>query len=255
VSQPLTTDTRAANRSASIHPERIDLCGAWRLYHFPEHFPGGSEPVVHPDDIQARGLPSIPAHVPGNVELDLQRNGTIADPFFAANIRELRPLEGHQWWYCRDFDLPSAPVCRQWDLVFAGLDTLATIWVNGVEVGCSANMLVEQRFDVTPALRFGQVNTITVRLRSVTNEARRFHYEGTAMGPDHREESLFIRKAPHMWGWDILRVPSRQASGGRSGWSHIFPMPSSKSTTGQSAPARARYAGCALPISHGGRAG
>ena len=39
-----------------------------------------------------------------------------------------------------------------WDLVFAGLDTLATAWVNGVEVGQAANMLIEHRFDVTTAL-------------------------------------------------------------------------------------------------------
>ena len=75
--------------------------------------------------------------------------------------------------------------------------------MNDVELGRSDNMLIEHRFDVTAALRAGATNRIAVRLASVTNQARRYHYEGQAMSSDHREESLYIRKAPHMWGWDI----------------------------------------------------
>jgi beta-mannosidase len=200
MSHPPPTSAHAAESTASTHTQRIDLCGHWRLYHFPE----GAQPVTHPDDIQAHRLPSIPAQVPGNVELDLQRQGALDDPFYANNIRRLRPLEAHEWWYTRTFDLPHAAGSQRWDLVFAGLDTLATVWVNGVEAGRSANMLVEQRFDVTSALRFGQSNSIAVRLGSATVEARRFHYEGVALSSDHREEALYIRKAAHVWGWDIM---------------------------------------------------
>jgi beta-mannosidase len=179
---------------------RLDLGGDWRLYHFAE----GAHPISHPDDLRTAGLASIPAHVPGNVELDMQASGALPDPFYAANMRALRPLEGHEWWYVRDFDLAQSASRQKWDIVFAGLDTLATVWVNGVEVGQAANMLIEHRFDVTAALRFGQPNDVTVRLRSASNHARRFHYEGAAMSSDHREEALFIRKAPHVWGWDIM---------------------------------------------------
>ena len=55
-------------------------------------------------------------------------------------------------------------------MIFGGLDTIATIWVNGVEVGKTANMLVEQRLDVMAALRPG-ANRIAVRIGSAVNYA------------------------------------------------------------------------------------
>ena len=185
---------------SGVSTGRLDLCGDWLLYHFPE----GTLPISYPGDLSHAQLQPIRARVPGNVELDLQASGALVDPFYAANIRQLRALEGHEWWYTRTFDMPQTASDLQWDIVLAGLDTLATIWVNGVEVGRAANMLIEHRFDVTAALHFGQSNQIAVRLKSATNHARQFHYEGIALSSDHREEGLFIRKAPHVWGWDIM---------------------------------------------------
>jgi beta-mannosidase len=64
-------------------------------------------------------------------------------------------------------------------------------------------MLIEYRFDVTAALRPG-VNRVVVRLGSAVNHARRFQYDAVNMSWEQREEGLFLRKAPHVWGWDIM---------------------------------------------------
>jgi len=178
----------------------ISLNGDWLLYHFPE----GKYAISHPSELQKVGLEAVPAQVPGDVQLDLQKAGLLPDPFVAANIHRLRPLETHEWWYSRNFSLSKSASHQRWELVFAGLDTLATVWVNGVEVGHSADMLIEQRFEVTQALKPGEVNTITVRLASPVNAARNFSYDAVAMSWEHRFEGLFIRKAPHQYGWDIL---------------------------------------------------
>ncbi|NLE99484.1 MAG: glycoside hydrolase family 2, partial [Anaerolineales bacterium] len=180
---------------------RVSLTGEWQLAHGPEN-----QAVLHPDHLAGAGFESLPAQVPGNVELDLERAGILPDPFYAANIRTLRPYETHEWWYTRTFTLPERPEVSQWDVVFEGLDTLATVWVNGVEVGRAENQLIEHRFDVTHALRRqpGQPNQIAVRLSSALNAARRFHYDASAVSGEQREEGLFIRKAPHVWGWDIM---------------------------------------------------
>jgi len=179
---------------------RICLDGDWQLVHFPE----GERRGAHPDGLSSIDVPSVPARVPGNVELDLVRAGVIPDPFYADNVRRLRAFESHEWWYTREFTLPPEAAGQRWELVFAGLDTLATVWVNGVEVGRAANMLIEHRFDVTDALGAGVVNRIAVRLGSALNYARRFHYDAVTMSWEGREEGLFIRKAPHVWGWDIM---------------------------------------------------
>ena len=156
-----------------MNAQRISLDGDWQLAFAPE----GRFRIEHPDELDAAGMETVPARVPGNVELDLVRAGRLPDPFYADHIHQLRPFEFYEWWYTREIDLgletdAIAAAGSGWDLVFAGLDTLATVWVNGVEVGQADNALIEHRFDVTDALQPGAVNRIAVRLRSAVNAAR-----------------------------------------------------------------------------------
>lgn len=189
---------------ADLHVNSLlfSLDGEWALAHYEE----GAYPIEEPGQLEDWTLEWIPAQVPGNVELDLLRAGKIEEPFYASNIRQLRAFENHTWWYRCKFKLPvdfrPAPG-EQVELVFAGLDTLATLWVNQVKAGESANMLIEQRFDVTHFLRPGDENELVVRLDSALNAARRMHYEPGSMSWEHRFEGLHLRKAPHTWGWDI----------------------------------------------------
>jgi beta-mannosidase len=182
----------------------VSLDGEWQLTYFPE----GSRTMEHPSELKSAGLPTISARVPGNVELDLAQAGVIDEPFRACNIRALRQFEGHEWWYTREFALPLDACDAGWNLVFGGLDTIATVWIDDVEVGRSANMLVEQRFDVSAALCDGRqsegVHRIDVRLRSAVNHARKYHYDVATISYALREECLFVRKAAHMYGWDIM---------------------------------------------------
>ena len=115
--------------------------GDWRLTYFPE----GECTVAHPDDLRTIDGCTIPARVPGNVELDLVRAAVIPEPFYGDSVRRLRAFEPCELWYTRQFTLPVDAMATgaRYDLVFGGLDTLATVWVNGVEVGRAANMLIE----------------------------------------------------------------------------------------------------------------
>jgi beta-mannosidase len=180
--------------------QQIPLDGEWELF-----YGSPSERAArHPDDLRGANLKRVSARVPGNVELDLMRAGVIPDPFYADNMRLLWPFETCEWWYVREVQVPDSAGENGWDLVFEGLDTFATVWVNGTEVGRADNMLVEHSFDVSAALKPGRANRIAVRLRPAMVEARRHHYDASAMSWERREEGLFIRKAPHMWGWDIM---------------------------------------------------
>ena len=178
----------------------LSLEGNWLLFVIPQ----GDSELLSPDQLDQAGLSAIPACVPGNVELDLQRAGLLPDPFFASNIRKLRQLENDSWWYRRRMHIPDNFALQPCELVFEGLDTFATVWVNGIWVGESASMLIEQVFDVTHALHPGEENTFTVRLASAMQEARKYSYDMGQMSWEHRMEGLYIRKAAHMWGWDIM---------------------------------------------------
>jgi beta-mannosidase len=178
----------------------LSLDGEWLLYHF-EH---GTCEIHTPADLLASDLTPIPAAVPGNVELDLHRAGILPDPFVGDNIRLLRPFEYHEWWYRREFNLPAEFASQRVELVFEGLDTFAAIWINGRLAGQSANMLIPHRFEVTGMLRAGETNEIVLRLASAMAEAGRRTYDAGTLSWEHRWEGLYVRKAAHVWGWDIL---------------------------------------------------
>ena len=61
---------------------RIDLDGTWELTYGPQQ-PGGPRSL---DELQSTGWPTIPATVPGNVELDLIAAGHLPELSFANNI-------------------------------------------------------------------------------------------------------------------------------------------------------------------------
>ena len=168
----------------------FDLDGTWQLSYGPQ----GLDPEA---------FPAIPAIVPGNVELDLMAAGVLPDLVKANNIYLLREYEGYQWWYRRSFDAPATVPAERVELVFEGLDCIASVFVNGELVGEPRNMLIPHRFDVTDLLRDGE-NELVVRIDSAVIEGRKHSpaaIEG-AMGSNW--ESLSIRKAAHMYGWDIM---------------------------------------------------
>ncbi|MCK5739151.1 hypothetical protein KAH55_08215, partial [bacterium] len=179
---------------------QIILDGEWQLYFAPE----SENRVKTPDNLLKLGLTPIPAKVPGNVELDLLRAGCISDPFFGDHIRDLRPYEFYEWWYHRTFELDQIDPTQNWELIFEGLDTIASIWVNGKLAGTAQNMLIEHCFNVANFLNFDSKNEIVVHIQSAVNHARKFQYDAVLKGPDGREESIFIRKPPHSYGWDIM---------------------------------------------------
>ncbi len=177
----------------------IVLDGEWRLYFFPQ----GTLPLALPCDVKTSGVDNVPARVPGNVELDLVRAGVLPEPFVGENIQMLRALEFNEWWYTREFEVPASWAGQRVELVFEGLDTVATVWLNDCEVGRADNMLVAHRFDVSEAVRPGE-NRICVRIASALLEATAYPYEAPTLSWETREEGVYLRKAPHVWGWDIM---------------------------------------------------
>ncbi len=176
--------------------QSISLDGEWALYYF-EDGPGVETPE-HP------GAACLPAQVPGNVELDLQRAGLLPEPFYSTNTWLLRPCERYEWWYEREFELPLDWIGRRLELVFEGLDLLATVWLNGELLGRADNALIPWRFDASRAALPGESNHLVVRLAPVMQAAEGMAYEPGMLSWEHRFEGLFLRKAPHVWGWDIL---------------------------------------------------
>ncbi|HOK29017.1 MAG TPA: glycoside hydrolase family 2 TIM barrel-domain containing protein, partial [bacterium] len=133
--------------------------------------------------------------------LDLLNAGLIEDPFYGRNYFDLRKFEFYQWWYEKEFDLPEEFLDKRFKLIFHGIDTIATIWLNGNLLGKTQDMFVEHEFDVTGLLK-GK-NTLIVKIDSPLLWAKEKNYDAVNVSWEGRDEALWLRKAQHSFGWDI----------------------------------------------------
>lgn len=199
--------------------QRISLSGPWQLAHGPDDDAAPQNPA----EMQRACRRWIAAAVPGNVELDLSAAGELPrDLHHANNIYALRDIESHQFWYRRTFRVRSLAAGEIARITFAGIDCLATIWIDGRLLGETQNMLIEHRFDLPRRLCDGREHEIVIRIRSAVLEGRRRAMPAYTFSQSGSPESLPIRKAPHMYGWDIM---PRAVSAGlwRDVWIDILP--------------------------------
>ncbi len=178
----------------------ISLDGSWKLFYgvYDQDAP------LFPAGLRARKWPEIEAKVPGNVELDLWAAGHIKNPEVGNHIYDLRKYEAYQWWYFRSFQTPEFSQGDHVELVFDGIDCMGTVWVNDSLVGKADNMFIEYRFDVTRYLKPGGENEVCIRIDPAVFEARKYFNAEVGARKYSRVEQVHVRKAPHMYGWDIM---------------------------------------------------
>jgi len=142
----------------------------------------------------------IPAHVPGCVHLDLLANRLIPDPYLDVNEITNDWIGKEDWTYRCSFDA-SPDAGKVHELVFEGLDTVATIVLNGEELGRTFNMHRIYRFDVSKRLKQG-ANELVVTFRSAyaygaEMEAHYGYRPNNYPGPGN-----LMRKMACNFGWD-----------------------------------------------------
>ena len=142
---------------------------------------------------------TIPAHVPGQVHLDLQREGIIPDPFWRDQADDCQWVEHREWTYERAFELAD-DLSTDWvELEFAGLDTFATIFLNDAEVGRTRNMFIPHRFEAGPLLRPG-TNRLRVRFDSIWKHVEGKSFDAECAFDNH--ERLYVRRMQCTFRWD-----------------------------------------------------
>ncbi len=146
---------------------------------------------------------TIPATVPGNVEIDLMHAGILPDIFFGNNVKLLRKYEFYRWIYQRAFDAPALEQGQRAFLRFEGVDCFADYFLNGEKFASSANALIEHRFEVTHLLKGGK-NSLQVDLHSPILEAAKGDLDAYSSGLVGGYEALRTRKPPSAYGWDIM---------------------------------------------------
>ena len=165
--------------------KKLLLNGAWTL-----EIPGSSYGTVS-------------ANVPGSVYHDLYSANLMPDPFYRDNEMQALALMDNDFHYSRTFCVDQALLDS--DAVYLrceGLDTIATVYVNGEIVGLANNMHRIWEFDVKKILKAGE-NTIAVHFASPTKYIKEAYAKSVADGSSDAMVGFpHIRKAHCMFGWD-----------------------------------------------------
>lgn len=146
-------------------------------------------------------LDAVPATVPGSVHTDLLAAGLIPDPYLDSNEGLLAWIGACDWEYRTTFTWSAGGHDRH-DLVLDGVDTVATVTVNGAEVGRTANMHRSYRFDVASALREGD-NELVVSFTSPVTYANQQAIDlGIRPQSGNAHPFYAMRKMACSFGWD-----------------------------------------------------
>src|ERR1700719_3946408 len=153
-----------------------------------------------------------PAHVPGVVQADVLRDNLIPEPFDRDNEFRLQWIGLTDWEYQTEFRADAATLRHEHvDLVFAGLDTLADVYLNDQAVLHSDNMFRHWRIAAKPLLKPGP-NTLRVVFHSAIEKmlpyVKSLPYVLPSISTHNfgNEEDIatapYTRKAPYQYGWD-----------------------------------------------------
>ena len=189
--------------SSIFSRERFDLgtagVGKWKIA-WAEEPPYG---VVTIADGEALGLAFAECVVPGCFENDLYELGVVPDPFFGTNPRKVNSFaEKQHVFYAKKFEYTKKEDAEAY-LVFEGLDCFAEIYLNGRHAASTANMMIGHEMPADEFL-FDGLNEVMVHIRPARDEAVKFEYPQLVDSLMINMESVYARKAAHMYGWDIM---------------------------------------------------
>jgi len=142
----------------------------------------------------------IPATVPGTIHQDLLNAKKIEDPFYRDNELDLMWIGETDWVYSRIFNIKSDILKKE--NVFLkchGLDTIATIYINGKKIGYTDNMFRSWEFDIKKFLKTGENNIKIVFGSAIKYMDKHGKSKITFLGHPGK---CFIRKMQCNSGWD-----------------------------------------------------
>jgi pimeloyl-ACP methyl ester carboxylesterase len=142
----------------------------------------GEEPQLEPkNEFAIKGLEGEEARLsdlqlqvklPVSVHGVLVERGLLEDPCISSRGEvayegaklTLSDVSEHEWWLQRRFDVPSDWRYRTVLLELDGVSYQADVWVNGKPAGLVKGTWKARSFDITPLLKFGESNLLSIRL-------------------------------------------------------------------------------------------
>jgi beta-mannosidase len=146
----------------------------------------------------------IPAQVPGSVQQTLLEANLISDPFYGLNEHDMQWVGESDWLYRTTINISQEMLDQPYlDLCFDGLDTFATVSLNGQKVLEADNMFVPHRVNIKDLAKFGE-NELVIHFESALRRGRETEAAHGGKRPVWNGDGtrLFVRKAQYHYGWD-----------------------------------------------------
>lgn len=140
---------------------------------------------------------------PTNVHLDLLAHKLIPDPYIGKNELDVQWVGEAVWVYRTSFASPAIGSSAKAVLAFDGLDTFATVVLNGKTILETENMFIPERVDVTADLKKdGGENELVITFDSAYLRG----WKLVEKFPDHKwgcwngdNSRLAVRKSQYHW--------------------------------------------------------
>lgn len=160
---------------------------------------------------------------PTNVHLDLIKHGKIPDPYVGINEYDVQWVGEQQWQYRTIFHHDNSDPGstngennRKYVLRFDGLDTFATVSLNGATILEVDNMHRTYRVDITENIKHGD-NTLDILFDVPLVRGRelleKFNHHTVEFNGSTEKSRVFVRKAQYHYGWNwgmlLSLFPSR----------------------------------------------
>ncbi len=180
----------------------LDLNGTWLM----KDFTKGMGIVKHANLPGNVPKDCIPIQIPGTVRKALLAAGEIPDPYFGYDNEKSLWVEQKEWWFFKSFQVGSQLQGKWIDMVFEGASFQGEVWLNGTRVGELKGMLNPRSFDVSPVLKYGQENTLAVRLEATPDAASNEMARGLTWDTP-RDQLYSIAQCMYGWDWGPHGVP------------------------------------------------
>ena len=168
----------------------------WKIA-YAHHKEALGKPCCTVYELEKASFDILTAAVPGCLETELMKAGRLSDLYYSTNTLDAQKLEDVHVWYFTKVNIQNE---KQY-LRFEGIDTFSDIYVNGRLVKSTDNMFLA--YDVEDNLHMGE-NEVVVHIKPTMLEARKFTPPAISYALKYNYPGLYVRKAAHMFGWDIM---------------------------------------------------
>ncbi|KAK7470700.1 hypothetical protein VKT23_002122 [Stygiomarasmius scandens] len=140
---------------------------------------------------------------PTSVHVELLNLKRIPDPFIGLQEWDVQWIGESRWSFKTTFSVTEDELkSSNADLLFEGLDTFATVLLNGTQILQSENQFIEYRVAVKQNLKAGE-NELVLNFDSAFFKGRELEKQHGKLNLWNGDSSrLHVRKAQYNYGWD-----------------------------------------------------